>query len=514
MERRQLVLVATCLASFTATLDNTVVAVALRDIQSDLGAGVSGLQGVVTAYTVALAALLLTGGTLADVAGRRRVFVTGLLIFAVASIACATADSVTRLVVARGFQGAGAALVIPGGLAVLAEAYPEAGPRARAVGIWAATGALALAAGPIVGGLLVAAHGWPAVFEVNVPLCIAVAAVVLSAPAAPRPERGRSLDLPGQLLAALGLAMTTYAVVLAGRDGWSTSVATSLAVGIVALAAFAFVERRSADPLLPRGMLRERTFVGTTAAAFAASLAIFVLLVFLSLFLQLVQQLDALPAAMRLLPLTAALVATALPAAWLAHRRGPRLPVTAGLVVSAVGMLLLAAALTPDLKALPLGALLAVIGVGVGLTGAPVVSASLDAVASTRSGLAAGTVNTAREIGGVVAVGGLGALVVARLAADLTGRLVALGIPSGKSAVLVDAVLRGEPQLQVARRAGPAVGLDNLLKLRHLAEVSYVSSTRVALSGAAVVLVLAAAVAVSTLGVHLNASTSGSQASD
>jgi hypothetical protein len=213
-----------------------------------------------------------------------------------------------------------------------------------------------------------------------------------------------------------------------------------------------------------------------------------------------VQQLDALPAALRLLPLTAALVATALPAAWLAHRRGPRLPVVAGLVVSAAGLLLLAAALTPDLAAAPLGALLGLIGVGIGLTGAPVVAASLDAVASSRSGLAAGTVNTAREVGGVVAVGGLGALVVARLASDLTGRLVALGIPSGKSAELVDAVLRGEPQLQVARRAGPAVGLDALLKLRQLAEQSYVTSTRVALTGAAAVLALAAVVAGLSLG--------------
>jgi DHA2 family methylenomycin A resistance protein-like MFS transporter len=293
----------------------------------------------------------------------------------------------------------------------------------------------------------------------------------------------------------VGLAATTYAVVLAGRDGWGVAVGVSLVVGLVALAAFSVVERRSTDPLLPRGLLRERTFVGTTVAAFAASLAIFVLLVFLSLFLQLVQELDALPAALRLLPLTAALVATALPAAWLAHRHGPRIPVTAGLVVSALGMLLLAAALTPALGAAPLGAVLALIGVGIGLTGAPVVVASLDAVASSRSGLAAGTVNTAREIGGVVAVGGLGALVVARLASDLTGRLIALGIPHGKSAVLVDAVLRGEPQLEVARRAGPAVGLDNLLKLRHLAEVSYVASTRVALTGAAVVLALAALVA-------------------
>ncbi|MCA1713455.1 MAG: MFS transporter [Actinobacteria bacterium] len=495
MSRRSLVLVATSLASFTATLDNTVVAVALRDVQRDLGAGVSGLQGVVTAYTVSLAALLLTGGTLADVAGRRRVFLGGLAVFAGASIGCALSDSVTALVAWRAVQGAGAALVIPGGLAVLADAYPDGRERGRAIGIWAATGALALAVGPVVGGLLVRAHGWPAVFEVNVPLCAAVAAVVLFAPAgAPSPKR--RLDLPGQVLVAAGLAATTYAVVLAGRDGFGRPVAVALAFGLAALAAFGVVEHRAVDPLLPRGLLTDCAFVGTTAAAFAASLAVFVLLVFLSLFLQLVQQLEALPAALRLLPLTVGLVV----AAPVAVRLRARVAVVSGLVVAAAGVLLVAAALTPDIGALVLGALLGLVGIGLGLVGAPVVVASLDAVSSSRRGLAAATVNAARELGGVVAIGGLGALVVARLAADLTTRLVQLGVPRGRSADLVDAVLRGAPALQVARKAGPGVGLDALLQLRSAAAASYVSSTRVALVGAAVVLLLAAAVAARTLG--------------
>lgn len=506
MERRGLVLVATCLASFTATLDNTVVAVALRDIQSDLGAGVSGLQGVVTAYAVALAALLLTGGTLADVAGRRRVFLSGLALFAVASIACAAAGSVTALVLARAVQGAGAALVIPGGLAVLAAAYPDAGRRARAVGVWAATGALALAAGPIVGGLLVAAQGWRAVFAVNVPLCLVVAAAILAAPREDVAPSGRRLDLPGQLVVAAGLATSTYAVVLAGRDGWSTGVGLTLAVGLLLLVGFAVQQRRAQDPLLPRGVLTDRTFAGTTAAALAASLALFVLLVFLSLFLQLVQELDALPTAVRLLPLPIALVVTALPATRWATARGPRPPIVAGLLVSAVGVLLIAVTLSVDVGPGRLGILLAVVGIGLGLTGAPVVAASLDAVAEDRSGLAAGVVSTAREIGGVLAIGGLGALVVARLGAELTRRLVDLGVPSGRSTVLVDAVLRGEDPVAVAKSAGPTVGLDALLKLRGFAEASYVSSTRLALVGAAVALVLAAAVAAVTL--HTNASTS------
>ena len=497
--KRTLVLVATSLAAFTATLDNTVVAVAVRDIQTDLGAGVAQLQGIVTAYTVALAALLLTGGTLADVLGRRRVFLTGLAVFAAASAACALADSATSLIAARAVQGVGAALVLPGGLAVLAAAYPEPGPRARAVGLWAATGATALVAGPVVGGLLVAASGWPAIFWVNVPLCAVVAAVVAFAPAGPPPSRERRLDLTGQALAALGLAAGTYAVVLGGRDGLGRPVVVAAAVAALSLVAFAAVERRTPDPVLPLALLRERGFVGATVGAFAASLAVFVLLVFLSLFLQLVQERDALPSALRLLPLTVALVVTAPFAGRLAAARGPRLPVVVGLVLSALGLGLTGLRLDKELADAELLALLAVCGVGIGLTTAPVVAASLDAVARSRSGLAAATVNVARELGGVVAVAGLGALVVARLGSDLLSRLLGLGVPGDRADVLVEALLRGATPSEVLTLSGGAVPLDALLQLRGAAETSYVASVQLALAGAAVVLLASAAFCARTL---------------
>ena len=508
--RRRLVLVATSLAAFTATLDNTVVAVALRDIQADLGAGVAELQGVVTAYTVALAALLLTGGTLADVAGRRRVFVAGLAVFAAASAGCALADSAGELIAARAVQGAGAALVLPGGLAVLAAAYPEAGPRARAVGLWAATGAAALVLGPIVGGLLVAASGWPAVFWVNVPLCALVAAVVLLVPPActpPAPStaaddvaadvragRRRGLDVPGQVLGALALAAGTYAVVLAGRDGLGAPVVVAALGSSGAAAAFVAVERRVPHPVLPLGLLRERGFLGATVGAFAASLAVFVLLVFLSLFLQLVQQRDALPAALRLLPLTVALVVTAPVAGRWAAARGPRPPVVVGLLLTAAGLALIGLRLAEDLGDLELALLLSLCGLGIGLTTAPVVTASLDAVAATRSGLGAATVNVARELGGVVAVAGLGALVVARLGSDLTRRLLGLGVPDDRSATLVEALLRGASETEVLRLSDGQVPLTALLQLRGAAEASYVSSVRLSLLGAAAVVLLSAAV--------------------
>ena len=491
--RRALVLVATSLAAFTATLDNTVVAVALRDLQRDLGAGVAELQGVVTAYTVALAALLLTGGTLADVAGRRRVLVSGLAVFAAASAGCALSDSSTALIVWRAVQGAGAALVLPGSLAVLSAAYPQGRERARAVGLWAATGAGALLAGPLVGGLLVEASGWPTVFWVNVPLCAAVALVTAVAPAG-APARGRRLDVPGQLLAAVGLAAVTYAVVLAGRDGLGAPVLGALALGAGALVAFVAVERRACDPVLPLALLRSRPLVGAVVGAFAASLAVFVLLVFLSLFLQLVQSREPLAAALRLLPLTVALVVVAPVAGRVTSRRGPRAPVVAGLLLSAVGLALLAVRLRSTLGDVELVVLLGVCGIGLGLATAPVVAASLDAVSATRSGLGAASVNVARELGGVVAVAGLGALVVARLGSDLTARLLALGVPDARADVLVEALLRGATQLEVLDLSAGQVPLAALFALRGAAQASYVVSVRVALLGAAVLLVVAAVV--------------------
>jgi MFS transporter, DHA2 family, methylenomycin A resistance protein len=489
---RVLVLVATSLAAFTATLDNTVVAVAVVDLQRDLGADVSELQGVVTAYTVALAALLLSGGTLADVAGRRRVLAAGLVVFAAASVGCATAGSAGALVAWRAVQGAGAALVLPGALAVLAAAYPERAERARAVGLWAATGAAALVLGPVVGGLLVARYGWPSVFWVNVPLCAAVLLVLLVAPAGAPAPRGRRLDPLGQLLAAGGLAAGTWAVVLAGRDGLGPPVLASGAAAVAALAALVVVERRVADPLLPPDLLRERRLAGALTGAFAASLAVFVLLVFLSLFLQLVQQQDPLPTALRLLPLTAGLVLVAPLAGRWAAARGPRAPAVTGLLLAGAALAALAAGLSPELGDAALAGALGVAGAGLGLATAPVVTASLDAVTGTRSGLAAASVNVARELGGVVAVAGLGALVVARLGDDLTRRLLASGVDAGRVDVVVEALLSGAGTDRVLEVAEGGVPFEALLQLRAAGEASYVGSVRVALVGAAVVLVLAA----------------------
>ena len=489
MPSRRVVLVATSLAAFTATLDNTVVAVALRDLQRDLQAGVTGLQGVVTGYTVALAALLLAGGALVDRVGARTVLLVGLLGFGAASAGCATAGSVGALVGWRAAQGAGAALLLPGSLAVLAGAHPDGPVRRRAVGLWAATGGLALVAGPVVGGVLVASYGWRSVFVVNVPLVLTVAAVVGRTPA--MAAHGRRLDLPAAALSTVALGSSTYAVVLAGRGGLSWRVGVAAVTGLVAAALLAWVERRP-DPLLPLALLRDRRFAGASLGAFAASLAVFVLLVFLSLFLQLIQDRGALAAGLTLLPLPAALVVTTPLAGRL---RRTREPVVGGLVLAGSGLLVLGSRLGESTGRVELGLLLAVVGAGVGLTTAPVVAAALSAAGPDRAGLAAASVNVARELGGVVAVAGLGALAVARLSARLAGALRAAGVRAGDRPAVLDALLGARPA-EVRRLVVQDLGLGPALRLgtalSDTATASFVASTRLVLDGAGAVLLLAA----------------------
>ena len=496
--RRALVLAGTSAATFAATLDNTVVAVALGDLQRDLGAGVSGLQGVVTAYTVGLAALLLTGGALADIGGPRRVFLGGLTGFAIASTGCALAGSVQTLVVARAVQGCAAALLLPAALALLVAGCPDPERRGRAVALWAAIGSSALVAGPVVGGLLVAAAGWPAIFWINLPLCaVAAGAVLLAGPPAgpPLAPVRRRLDLSSQALVAGALAAATYAVVMAGQDGPSRPAVLSLAVAVGAGALLRRSLRRSPDPLLPPGTLRDRRLTGALVGALAASVSVFVLLIFVSLFLQLVQGRAAVETALLLLPLTGALVLTAPVAGRLTTRYGARPPVVLGLLVTAVGLGVLGRLLDPELSGSTLSLVLLLAGAGAGLVSAPVVIAALDALPGARSGLAAALVTVARELGGIVAVAGLGAVVVTRLRSDLTARLLAVGVPEQAAGDVVESVLRGGGPADIARATDGQVALDVLLRLREVAERSVVGSTRVALLVAAALMVAAAGTA-------------------
>jgi DHA2 family methylenomycin A resistance protein-like MFS transporter len=296
---RGAVLVVMCVGYFLVLLDVTVVNVALPSIGKDLGAGVGGLQWVVDGYAIALASLMLAGGTVGDLHGHKRGVLTGLATFGVASLGCALAPSAAVLVGFRVLQGVGAALLLPGTLAVIAYAFPERGEQARAIGIWAGIGSMALPAGPLLGGALVDGIGWRAVFLINVPIVVAAFAAALAVVRESTDPQGRRLDVAGVALGALTLAAIIFAIIEGGHGGRIAAVAIAAVVGATALGAFLAVERATDEPMLPLELFRRADFSAANAIAGAMNLGTLGLLFVLTLYLQRVQGRSALGAGWR-----------------------------------------------------------------------------------------------------------------------------------------------------------------------------------------------------------------------
>jgi DHA2 family methylenomycin A resistance protein-like MFS transporter len=403
-------LVVMCVGYFLVLLDVTVVNVALPDIRADLGAGVGTLQGVVDGYAVALACLMLAAGTVGDLYGHRRLVLTGLGLFGVGSLACAVAASEAWLVVARVGQGVGAALLLPATLAIITRAYPAERERARAIGVWAAVGSTALPAGPLLGGLLVGALGWRAVFVLNLPvIAVAVPAVLCFVERDRGADEGR-LDLAGIGLGALALTAFTVAVIEAGRRGLESPLAAGgLAVALLAGFPFIAAEGRAARPMLPLGLFRRPRFAAANAVAGSMNLGTLGMLFVFTLYLQSVQGHSPLVAGVALVPLFAPLAVLAPVAGRLAGARGPRFPMIVGLLLAAVG-LLVAATLEPDS---PYGVELAAMllwGGGLGFLTPAVVAAAVGALPTRRAGLASAVNNTARQAGGAIGIAICGAI--------------------------------------------------------------------------------------------------------
>jgi DHA2 family methylenomycin A resistance protein-like MFS transporter len=409
-DRRTLVLVTMCSGYFLVLLDVTIVNVALPRIGSSLHAGVPALQWVVDAYAIALASLMLAGGTIGDLYGHKRVVLAGFGLFAVGSLACGFAPSPAALVGARVVQGAGAALLLPGTLAIVSRAYPHDAGRARAIGLWAAIGSLALPAGPLLGGVLVDAVGWRSVFFVNVPVVALGLAATIAVVHESRDPQGRSLDSRGIVLGALLLASVTFALIEAGRVGLGDrTVVAAAATAAVALAAFVLAERSARHPMLPLGLLRRPAFVASNAIAVTMNLATLGMLFVVTLYLQRVQQRSALDAGLALIPLFAPLSAIAPFAGRITSRSGSRAPMAFGLLVAAAGLALLALAGRGSPYGLALVAFL-LWGTGLGFLTPAVVAAAMGAVDRARAGLASAMNNTARQAGGAIGIAAFGAL--------------------------------------------------------------------------------------------------------
>ncbi|MGF6291136.1 MFS transporter [Paraburkholderia youngii] len=407
----RLALLATSLGFVIICLDVTVVNVALARMRDGLGLDSTALEWVVNAYTLAFASLLLTAGALADRFGARRIFVAGFVVFTCASVGCGLSDGAALLVGSRMVQGIGAALCVPSSLALLGAAFPDPHARARSVSVWAGTAALALGAGPLVGGVLVDRFGWPAIFLINVP--IGVAGIWLTIAHAPDTQghATRRIDLAGQTLAVVALVGLTYAVVESGRLGWtSMTVLTGLGVAAVAGGLFVIVEARQAQPLLPLALFRHAAVNVSALTGLSLNFGYYGLMFAMSLFFQNARHDTPLETGLAFLPMTAVVAVANVASGSLTARFGYRLPMLVGQALAALGYVSLAF-VRVDSSALAVALPLLSVGVGVALAVPSINTAVLAHVEPSYMGIASGVLNTARQIGGVLGVGLFGALV-------------------------------------------------------------------------------------------------------
>jgi len=426
---RLLTLGACCFGLFMVMLDNTVVNVALPSIQRELEAGLSGLALVLDAYILVFASLLLTAGALGDRFGRRRVFRTGLVVFTVASALCGLAPTLPALVGGRALQAVGGAALLPSSLAILTATFPDPRERVQAIGLWSGVSAMALAAGPVVGGLLTDGLGWRWVFYVNLPVGIAAFLVAGRVVAESRNPAAGRLDLPGLLLGSLGLGGLTLGLIEGNPRGWgSPAIVALLAAGVACLVAFVVVEARRREPMLAMRFFRDGAFSTANAVVLLAGFALLGFVFFNTLYFQVVQGWSPFQAGLRTLPSTLAVVVTAPLAGRLASRYGYRVPVVAGLLLGAAALLLL----TGIGVGTPYAELwwkLAMLGSGFGLTISPSTAAAVAAMPGAQAGVASAVTNTSRQVGGALGVAVLGAVAAARSGAVLPGRLAAAGVP-------------------------------------------------------------------------------------
>lgn len=398
-------LTATVLGSGVAFLDGTVVNVALPAIGRDLGADLAGLQWTITGYALTLAALILLGGSLGDRYGRRRVYLIGVVWFGIASLACALAPNIATLVGARLLQGIGGALMTPGSLAIIQASFAPA-DRAKAIGTWSGLAGVTTIIGPFVGGWLVDEFSWRWIFLINVPLCAAVVWITLRAvPESRDPSATGRPDTPGAVLGVLGLAGLTYALIAAGDRADVVIVAATGLLGVVSLLAFVLVERRRRHPMLPPGIFASKQFTAANLVTLAVYAALSGASLFIAVQLQVGGGWTALQAGAALVPTTIVLLLLSTSAGALATRIGPRLPMTVGPIVCAVGTALLAISIDRNpsyvVDVLP-GVL--VFSLGLVLIVAPLTATVLAAVDDRHAGAASGVNNAVARTAGLLAI--------------------------------------------------------------------------------------------------------------
>ena len=417
--RKWLTLAAVSFGLFMIMLDNTVVNVALPSIQRDLGATLSELQWIVTGYALAFASLMLIGGKVADAYGRRRIFVIGIVVFTLASLFCGLATSSEMLIVARIFQGAGAALMNPATLSIIAATFPPH-QRGAAIGIWAGVSGLALAIGPLVGGLITEHLDWNWIFFVNIPVgVLGIAASYLFIDES-RDETHVSLDLPGLATSALGLFALTYGLIEANAYGWTSArIVGAFALAAVSLAAFVVIERRRRDPMLPLDLFRSRTFTGANLVILLVALAMFGVFFFVSLYMQNVLGYSAVQAGAAFLPMTILIILVAPIAGKASDRIGSRGLLTAGMLLVAL-QLVLFSRLGSDASYWNLLPALVIGGLGMALTMTPSTAAATRSVSVDKAGVGSAVLNSSRQVGGTMGIALIGAIMAAEAGGEVS----------------------------------------------------------------------------------------------
>ncbi|MFG3026543.1 MFS transporter [Streptomyces sp. NPDC048254] len=408
---RAVLLTVACLGQFMVLLDNTIVGAALPDMQHRLHTQLTGLQWIVDAYVLLVAMLLLSGGVFADRFGRKRVYLTGVAVFTAASLLCSLAPSLGWLVAGRALQGIGAAALSPASLALLAAACPLPQERIKAIGLWAGLSGIGLAAGPVAGGVLTQAFGWPAIFLVNLPIGVVLLLAGLRHLGESRNPSAPAIDIPGTLLSVLAVGVLTYGLIEGGARGWTSPVILgSFAAAVILLAAFAAVEARRSAPMLPLRLFGQRLFTVSNTAMTVVGFALMGSSFFFSQFFVYVQGSSILRAGLQTLPVSLAMVIVSPYAGRLAARYGFRIAVTTGLALAGLGLLALGT-VHADTGYSNVWWRLGAIGTGFALAMSPLTGAAIQAVSPHESGLASGITSTTRQIGAVLGVAVLGAIV-------------------------------------------------------------------------------------------------------
>ena len=452
---QKMTLAATGLGLFMIFLDALIVNVALPSIQHDFGVGEAGLQWVVTAYSLGMAVAIMSAGTLADLFGRRKLYVIGIALFTAASVMCGLAGSLGILNGARAVQGVAAATVNVTSLALVSAAFPDPKQKAWAIGIWTAIASTALAIGPTLGGFLVERTGWRFIFLVNVPVGIAVLVLTLRFVAESRDEKPRTFDLPGQLLFMLAVGAFAYAVIEGPKAGWASKEILALfIVSATAFGAFVMAERRSADPMMDLTLFRDRTYSLAIVTIFAILFAVYGMLLVVTQYLQNVRSFTPAQAGLLLLPYSATATLVSLRVGKILPIFGSRRLILIGLMCQMAGFGIMIVGLGQPTAIVVVGLVVASLGCNLCLT--PITSLAMTAVPSERAGMASGIMSAQRALGSTVGFAVLGSVLAAALTVTLSEHLAqALPDPVERREVAAAIIGSANPRAYAAE-IGPA----------------------------------------------------------